>query len=186
MLTTDDVVNLFASMRTAYGLQWRGGNVALDAWRRALARFPVEQIHAAANKSLEVYVDHPPTLPQFLQLLRDKRPRSTYLAAPDMDRPTVIGNRVLTAILRSQLGVNRSTLANLVGLKNALADELAGAEPTESWVGDLQQQLEALAANHDQAAKADELERARAAFRRQRGMPEHTWRDPARRGREAA
>jgi len=52
---------------------------------------------------------------------------------------------------------------------NALIEELHG-EPTEAWVDDLVNQLEALAANHDKAAKARELEAAREAFRRRQGM----------------
>jgi len=92
MPTTDDVVQLFEGMRAVYGPQWKHGGPVIERWRVALARFPVEQIRRAANRSVEVYVDHPPNLAQFLQLLKDSRRPSTYLPPASPSRAKIRGS----------------------------------------------------------------------------------------------
>ena len=123
MLVTDDVVDLFAAMRTAYGGQWKHGQEAVQVWRRALARFPVERIQEAATEAMSRYVNHPPTLPQFLELLRPQKRANTYLPAPQMDPMKVGANKILLRVLASAGGVDSHCLQNLVALKNALLEE---------------------------------------------------------------
>ncbi len=72
MLTTDDVGNLFASMRTAYGPQWKHGKGAISVWRNALSRYTERDVMSAANRALELHVKHPPTLPEFVQVKLSK------------------------------------------------------------------------------------------------------------------
>ncbi len=123
MLVTDDVVNLFAAMRTAYGNQWKHGSEAVEVWRRALSRFDAEGVNRAANEAMNRYVNHPPTLPQFLELLRPRKVANTYLPAPQMDPRKVGANKVLLKLLVDVGGVDPLCLENLVALKNALLEE---------------------------------------------------------------
>lgn len=147
MLTSDDVINLFSAMRTAYGGQWKHGNEAVSVWRNALARFDANRIQQAMNEALGIYTDHPPTLPQFIAVCKPRPVANTYLPAPQIPRARVVGNRVLMSVLMNTKGVDKFTLTNLVALKNALADEFLAAnddQPTEAYVRDMNKQLQAL------------------------------------------
>lgn len=173
MITTDDIAELFNAMRTSYGGQWKHGQTAVKVWRNALSTYPMERIHWAANEALKSYVDHPPTLPQFLALLRPKTPPpNTYLPAPQVSRVHAVANKALASVLTAMGAVDRATLKNLIELKNALADEFPGEYPTKEFVADLHRQLEALAAPHDQEAKSRETLEARRAFCRRWGFPD--------------
>lgn len=124
MLTTDDVMaRVFGPMRVAYGGQWKHGETAAKVWRNAIARFPVEQIERATSESMNRYVNHPPTLPQFLELLRPRKVANTYLPAPQMDGRMVGANKILLRVLLVVGGVDAHCLRNLVALKNALLEE---------------------------------------------------------------
>ena len=147
MLTSHDIGELFASMRTAYGNQWKHGPEAMEVWRRSLVRFTTDRIQQAAVESLSRYVDHPPNLPQFLSVIdppKVKQLPNTYLPPPEMSRAVGIANLTLLKVLIAVGGVDKMVLKNLVELKNALIEELSG-DPTKQWVSDTHSQLMALA-----------------------------------------
>jgi hypothetical protein len=54
-------------------------------------------------------------------------------------------------------------------LKNALIEDLQG-DPTEAWLADIENQLNALAEDHDRDKKRIETENARRAYCAKRGM----------------
>ena len=82
MLTTHDVANLFQSMRTAYGNQWKHGPEAMSVWVDALKRHNPNDVRKAANAVLGHYVDFPPSLPQFMHIVRESTP---LLPSPNHD-----------------------------------------------------------------------------------------------------
>jgi hypothetical protein len=163
-------------MRTAYGGQWKHGPQALKVWRNALSRYEMDRLEWAAGESMNLYSNHPPTLPQFLAILRPTpKPASTYLPAPTMTRTQAVGNKTLLSVLKASCGVDAKCLTNLVALKNALVEEFLSDHedrPTKAFVADIHQQLTELADNHDREAKARETFEARRKFCRQRGFPD--------------
>lgn len=74
MLTNRDVADLFGSMRTAYGNQWKHGSEAMNVWLEALKPCDREDVHKAANVALAHHVDFPPSLPQFMHIVRESKP----------------------------------------------------------------------------------------------------------------
>jgi len=83
MLMTNDIGVLFASMRTAYGAQWKHGQEAIQVWYNALKDHEPEVIRHATNAALKAHVDYPPTLPQFLQIVGGP---TTYLPPAPFDK----------------------------------------------------------------------------------------------------
>lgn len=165
MLTTDDVLStVFGPMRTAYGGQWKHGDAAAKVWRNALSRYPRDRIEGAVSQSMERYIHHPPTLPQFLELVRPDQRINTYLPAPQMSAEKSNANRIMLRVLSAIGGVDKHTLANMVALQNALIEEPDMEAP------ELRRQLTELAANHDREAKARETEAARQVFCRKQGI----------------
>ncbi len=80
MLMTNDVGVLFASMRTVYGAQWKHGPEAVEVWRNALKEYEPEAIRKATTAILDMHIDYPPNLPQFLQIVEGPKKRfTTYL-----------------------------------------------------------------------------------------------------------
>ena len=80
MLMTNDIGVLFASMRTAYGAQWKHGQEAIQVWYNALKEHEPEAVRIATNAILKTHVNFPPTLPQFIQAVTGPKKRiSTYL-----------------------------------------------------------------------------------------------------------
>ena len=165
MLATSDIADLFHSMRIAYGGQWKHGADAVETWRRALSRFDAPAVHRAANGAIERYVNHPPTLPQFLELLRPAQRPNTYLPAPQMDPRKVGANKVLLRLLVAVGGVDARCLENLVALKNALLEE------PDMTASEMERQLLDLASKHDHEARAREAEHARETYCRRQGIP---------------
>jgi len=87
MLMTNDIGVLFASMRTAYGAQWKHGQEAIQVWYNALKDHEPEAIRNATNAALKAHVDYPPTLPQFLQIVEGPKERiTTYLPPAGFDK----------------------------------------------------------------------------------------------------
>ena len=63
------------SMRTCYGAQWKHDTTdAMQVWANALARYNRQQIANALAKCIVHYVDYAPTLPQFLEVIRESVP----------------------------------------------------------------------------------------------------------------
>ena len=59
-------------MRASYGLLWKHDSEgALQIWANALAEYDREQIDLALDQMLSRYMNFPPTLPQFLELVRE-------------------------------------------------------------------------------------------------------------------
>ncbi len=75
MAKPEDIAFLSMSMRTCYGTQWKHDtSEAMQVWANALARFNLQQITNALAKCIDHYVDFAPTLPQFLQVIRESVP----------------------------------------------------------------------------------------------------------------
>lgn len=74
MLTRADMTGLFQAMRTAYGNQWKHGPEALEVWGASLKGFERSAISGALKKTMQLHMDYPPTLPQFVQLVRESMP----------------------------------------------------------------------------------------------------------------
>lgn len=159
MLTTDDVNGaVFGPMRTAYGRKWNHGDKALKVWRNALTNYDLERLSWAVNAALAHHVNDPPTLPQFLALLRaGQQQPTTYLPAPKFPRVAAVANIALMKVLMEVSGVDAPQLEQLVALKNALVDECDDPEhPTKDWVADTYRQLKELALARDaQAVKRE-------------------------------
>jgi len=86
MLQTNDIGVLFATLQASYGHQWAHGADAIPVWQAKLAGFTPQQIMAAANEAIEKHSDFPPSVGQFLDILKAHRPfGTTYIE--DM-RPT--------------------------------------------------------------------------------------------------
>jgi len=173
MLTTHDIGNLFESMRVSYGAQWKHGTEAMPVWRNALARFTPDQLMKAANDVLKAHVDYPPTLPQFLFIIDPPVSQTalpgTYLPPPQMPPASCMANRLLFQLLRNFYGVDKFTLNNMVMLKNALVDEL-DRKPDEEFLIDLENQLTALAKNHNEADKQKQREAATKKYCLRHGL----------------
>lgn len=171
MLTTHDIGNLFESMRIAYGGQWKHGSDAIGVWRKALRGFSSDKIMQAATDSLSAYVDHPPTLPQFLRVISPPAARpTTYLPAAFKPRSAKIANRVMIKVLLKITGVDEAQLRNLVDLKNALVQELGDDRADKKFIADMYEQLSALAKLYDRDAKAKETVKARRQFCIRQGL----------------
>lgn len=75
MAKSEDIAFLSMSMRTCYGAQWKHDTPeAMQVWANALARYNRRQITAALAKCIAYYIDFAPTLPQFLQVMRESVP----------------------------------------------------------------------------------------------------------------
>lgn len=146
MITTHDIGNLFESMRIVYGSQWKHGPNAIGVWREALRKSNPDQIRQAANDCIAKYKDFPPTLPQFIGLVypdKMKPAPNTYLPPPPMARALAQANKVMLKVVVETCGMDTYTLKTMVGLKNALAEDLVG-DVTQEWQDDLRAQLIAL------------------------------------------
>ena len=75
MAKTEDIAFLSMSMRTSYGAQWKHDTPeALQVWANALVGNNRQQIDKALAMCVDHYIDFAPTLPQFLQLIRESVP----------------------------------------------------------------------------------------------------------------
>ena len=168
MLATDDVAEMFAAMRTAYGPQWKHGAAAMPVWRNAMADFSAPDIMIAANRAMSVHVKHPPTLPEFLLLLRGPEPRAnTYLPAPRKRPVELTANRALLYVVLNVPGIHSGAMKHMVELKNALVEDHGDDKPTKAFLENLTEELTALAKNtRDEEKCGAEAERARERFRR--------------------
>ena len=87
MLQTNDIGKLFATLQAAYGHQWAHKADAIPVWQTKLQNFSFPEIMSAASKAIETYTDFPPSVGQFLAILKADQPRTTtYLPAPPFDQ----------------------------------------------------------------------------------------------------
>jgi len=87
VLQTNDIGQLFATLQAAYGHQWAHKADAIPVWRAKLNNFSPRQIMAAASEAIERHPDFPPSVGQFLEVLRAGQPRPTnYLPPPPFDK----------------------------------------------------------------------------------------------------
>lgn len=146
MLEMRDIGGLFSVFKAAYGHQWSQDADAAEVWLRKLGGYSRDEMTKAARLAVEKHRDYPPTLGQFEILITGvpMAPRpNTYLPAPQMSKARIVANNTMKHVLLKSGGVPPITLKNMVGLKNALADEWV--EPiTHENVTDLIGQLQAL------------------------------------------
>ena len=142
MLTTDDIGVLFASMRTAYGPQWKHSQDAMPVWFNALKhRSPVD-VRKAMNATLTRHIDFPPTLPQFLQIADGPKPRpSTYLPAPESTHAQRAAQLTMLKIVVNDGPIQEFTLKLMKELKDALVGERGDKPVDQEFIDDLQGQL---------------------------------------------
>ncbi len=167
MLTTDDIAEMFAAMRIAYGTRWKHGEKSIPFWRRALAGASAEDIGRACDRWMDHDPDNPPTMPQFRNLVRtlNRQPSSGYLPPPHPSSPAMAeANVKMLRALGNAGGVDRQQLELMIELKSALVDELGDAEVTDAWAEDVGRQLYELAKDHDREAKRREAADARRRF----------------------
>jgi len=77
MLQTNDIGVLFATLQAAYGHQWAHKADAIPVWQAKLDGYTPPQIQAAASRAVEAHPDFPPSVGQFLEILRSNQPRAT-------------------------------------------------------------------------------------------------------------
>ena len=121
MLTTHDVANLFQSMRTAYGNQWKHGHEAMSVWMEALKHHSPKDVNKAANAVLGHYVDFPPSLPQFMRIVCESAP---LLPSPNHD-DRALADRV-HAYCRSESKTNPKGNSHNVKLPEPIARRATG------------------------------------------------------------
>lgn len=171
MLTTHDISNLFQSMRTAYGAQWKHGPEAMTVWRSALTRFDAPDIERAATSSLTHHVKHPPTLPEFIALLAPPAQRAnTYLPPPYTAPEKAVGNRALLKCLLDVGGVDSLQLKQMIGVRDSVIEENGDRGICEEFIDELLHELSASAALSDPDLKRKETDIAIQAFRVRQGM----------------
>ena len=87
MLQTDDIGVLFSAFQAAYGHQWAHRADAMAIWQGKLKNYDKSQVMAAASQAIEDHPNFPPSIGQFLGILKAGQPRAgTYLPAPDFDK----------------------------------------------------------------------------------------------------
>ena len=154
MLTTHDIGTLFASMRAIYGHQWAHPSEAIPIWWSALKHFAEAELKQAVVASIERHPNFPPTLPQFLQILKPppaQRCANTYLPSPVTCTHTVLANRVMVAIIRKTLGVPDDTLTAMIQLKNTLIDDYKAGKCDTQFRDTVYRELNELVACHADA-----------------------------------
>ena len=142
MLTTDDIGVLFASMRTAYGPQWKHSKDAMPVWFNALKHCTPENVRQAMNTTLTRHIDYPPTLPQFLQIAEGPKPRrGTYLPAPEASGAQRTGQLTMLKIVAKHGPIKEFTLKIMKELKNALVSENGDKPIDQDFIDDMNKQL---------------------------------------------
>ena len=87
MLLTNDMGILFATMQAAYGHQWAHKADAIPVWQAKLNGYTAKQVMEAASIAIERHSDFPPSVGQFLDVLKaQKKPPNNYLPAPKYDK----------------------------------------------------------------------------------------------------
>ena len=87
MLQTNDIGKLFATLQAAYGHQWAHKADAIPIWQTKLQNFSFPEVMSAASKAVEDHPNFPPSVGQFLAILKADKPRTaTYLPAPPFDQ----------------------------------------------------------------------------------------------------
>ena len=147
MLTTHDIGNLFKVMSAAYGGQWKHGADAMDVWRNALAKHTSDQLHDAANAAIMKHVAHPPTLPEFLQIIAPPPPvrASTYLPPPETSQAKRAANLAIIRVLVRLGGVDNDALRQMYRLSRQVITELSDQKPTREWCDKLERRFLRLA-----------------------------------------
>ena len=133
MITTRDTANLFQSMRTAYGNLWKHGPEAMNVWTDALKRYDFDDVRKAANAVLGHYVDFPPSLPQFLNMVRESTP---LLPSPERDDWALVGR--VQAYCRPESKTNPKGNPHNITLPDSIARRATGelSEHFEKRIGD--------------------------------------------------
>jgi hypothetical protein len=115
---TKTVERLFARMAVMYGSrfadQWAGINPAdvKKCWSEEIAAYPMRQIAAAVNALTTK--NWPPTLPEFLELIEDQRPRlatAAYKPSKSVDAVDTQAPDVLAAKARCMASMARGFTA---------------------------------------------------------------------------
>ena len=77
MLQTNDIGVLFATLQAAYGHQWAHKADAIPVWQAKLDGFTPQEIMSAASEAIEKHAEFPPSVGQFLDILKAHSLRGT-------------------------------------------------------------------------------------------------------------
>ncbi len=80
-LRTNDIGTLFATLQAAYGYRWAHKADAVPVWLAKLKPYTTDQVMDACSRAIDIYPD-PPTLSQFLAVLKAAKPRNTTYVLP--------------------------------------------------------------------------------------------------------
>lgn len=155
-LQTNDVGLLFAAFEKAYGHQWKQDKDALPLWQGAMKAFTPRDLVLATKKAIEVHADYPPTLGQFINVLKSNRPMSQQprIEGPKISDTMALANRVmLKVIVNSGGGVRKITLRAMITLKNSLAHDFEGMDD-ETFPAKLDKELTELMEGYEQEAQS--------------------------------
>lgn len=132
MAKPEDIAFLSMSMRTCYGAQWKHDTPeAMQVWANALARYDRQQIINALAKCVDHYIDFAPTLPQFLEVIRE----SVQLLTGSAEADTAMADQVFAyAQPRGQRNPNGNPL------NVTLPDSTSERRPGES-IDDYRQRI---------------------------------------------
>ena len=116
-----DVDKLFLWFTTIYGSQkmltsWDNVPAFERAavWSRTLGKFPPKCVYAAMNELAETGTGWPPTLPEFVQLVKAKLPQAMHqkaLPVPDRTADEVAAGAAQMASIRDAVGMRKDPAA---------------------------------------------------------------------------
>lgn len=135
-LQTNDVGMLFDAFGKAYGHQWKQDKDALPMWQKQMKDFQPHEVAHAIDKAIKLHSDYPPTLGQFLNVLRANRPQhgQPALEGPQISATMAYANKVMLKVIGNSGGVSKITLRVMINLKNALTHDFEGKDDDEFGV----------------------------------------------------
>jgi hypothetical protein len=112
---------LFSRFIAIYGAQktataWGNGDATERAlvWHQALSKYPMTTVGDALRELAEIGTGWPPTLPEFVQLVKAKLPVAAHMKAlpvPDRTADEVAAGAVQMAAIRDAVGVRKDPAA---------------------------------------------------------------------------
>jgi hypothetical protein len=159
-MLSNDVGNLFGSMKTIYGALWTHGSDEMETWRKALANNGVNarDLQLACNNCLKEYPSHPPTMGQLLGLIASSKPKTARARRIEKKEFSLVmaqANRIMFALLMQTGGVKTETLKLLIAAKNAMVTDAENTDQDEvEFAAKLDKQLRELITGHEERRTA--------------------------------
>jgi len=169
----NDVANLFKSMRIAYGAQWKHGSDAIGVWLGALQKFSADEILNGANECMALFIDYPPTLPQFLKIMEPLTRPNTYLPPRKTTQRERQVNLAFNQAMNTFGGVDSLTLKKMLEKKAEMLDaknDEFNKLPVEKFATEATAQMRVIASKYDKQKCSREAAIAREKFIVRQGM----------------